>query len=182
MPSSLGPLEKRYHLLGVEWLLSTPEDVVDLQILSRKFEQLGNRYALPGLGVFMLIVPILNRNSGGNYSRRFSDQGIGMIQLPTAIRQQVRASHADLQLFRSLVDRPQITFIASWKPFAGHEVGVLYHDRLREGSFQSPHIRDDRIAVDFVREAFGEQASAFAEVDGALGKVDSFDTAVELLS
>ena len=63
-------LEKRYHLLGVVWLLSSPEDVIDLEIFRRKFDELGNINTLSSCWVYVLEVAILNRNPGGNDSGR----------------------------------------------------------------------------------------------------------------
>ena len=65
-PRQLHATEKRDQVLGVVRLLGAPEDIVDLQVLCRELDQFGNRYALSGFRIHILVVAILDRNANGN--------------------------------------------------------------------------------------------------------------------
>jgi len=67
-PSLLDTLEKRYHFVRVERLLSAPEDVVNVQILRRKFDHFGDGHTLSCVGVHIFIITILHRDAARHNS------------------------------------------------------------------------------------------------------------------
>src|SRR6266516_1016377 len=125
-------LEKRYQFLRIKRLLGTPENVIDLEILGRKFNQLGNGNRLRSLWIRIMIVAVLHGDSGWYDPGSFSDERIAMAHLPRFARQQIRAADPDLQIFGSFIHAAEIAPILTGQPFSRHEVGVLHRYRLRK--------------------------------------------------
>jgi hypothetical protein len=154
--------------------MSTPEDVSDSEVLRCKFEQLGYGHLLTGPWVPVFIIIILNSDAAGYHASRFSNEWITVGHLPGFVRQEVRATHADLQLLGALVDALEAG------PSAGHKVSVLHRHRTRECSLQQHHVRHHSVAINVRGEALGKQLPALTKIDRRLREVDSLNLAVEL--
>src|SRR5437773_1579558 len=85
-------LEKRHQFLGIKRLLGTPKNVIHLEILRRKFDQLGNGDRVRSLWIGILIVALLHGDSGWYDPGSCPDERIAMAHLPRFAWQQVRAA------------------------------------------------------------------------------------------
>src|SRR5215218_9686962 len=81
-----GLKKERDQVLRIEWLFGTPENVVHLQIVLCEFDHFGNRHALTRVRIYILVVSILERNTGRNHTSRLADERIAMLHLTGFVR------------------------------------------------------------------------------------------------
>jgi hypothetical protein len=55
-----------------------------------------------------------------------ANHGITMFHLTRLVRDQIGTTDTDFELFRALIDAPEIPFIVFRKPFARHEIGIFH--------------------------------------------------------
>ena len=56
--------------LGIVWFLSAPEDIIQLQIILRKIQDLGDGYFLICFNIKLTIIPFLNSHAGNYFTRK----------------------------------------------------------------------------------------------------------------
>ena len=109
-------LKERNQFLGIIRLLDPPENVIDLEILRCKSNQLRNGNRLRGLWILILIVAFLHGYSDGYTPGRFSDERIVMAHLSRLVRQQIRTADSNLQISGSFIHGAEIAPVLIGEP------------------------------------------------------------------